>query len=95
MPEGEKYLTKIEKLEELREIYEKEEKFLFFSVGEEKWVVNTTLAAPRFFRDRFAKALGKPELGNWKEMHQNKELMQEGAENIEKFINKLQNKAKR
>lgn len=31
---------------------------------------------PRFFRDRFAKALGVPERGNWKAMRDSKEMMQ-------------------
>jgi hypothetical protein len=38
-------------------------------IEDNKWVVDVNLAAPRFFRDRFAVALGKPEKGNWKQMH--------------------------
>lgn len=39
------------------------------------WVVDTGLGAPRFFRDRFAAALGKPERGNWKNIHTDEKIM--------------------
>lgn len=72
VPEGENKLTKINDLSELKHLFNKWGGYLFFSIENNKWVVNTDLATPRFFRDRFAKALKKPERGNWKKMH-NKE----------------------
>lgn len=91
IPEGKKYLTAIKSLSELKIIFNNSNKFLFFSIGDNKWVVDTSLSAPRFFRDRFAKALGCPERGNWKIMHKNKTLMQQATGEI----NKLQKKWKK
>jgi diadenosine tetraphosphate (Ap4A) HIT family hydrolase len=62
IPEGKSYLKEIENLESLRGKTE----YLFFSIGNKKWLVDTTLGAPRFFRDRFAKAMGTPERSDWK-----------------------------
>ncbi len=56
-------------------VFKQDGQYLFFSIDDKKWLVNTKLGAPRFFRDRFATALGNSERGNWKEMHQNETLM--------------------
>lgn len=66
--EGENQLFKIKKIKDLKTLYKKDGGYLFFSIGENMWTVDLSLTAPRFFRDRFAKALGRPERGNWKEM---------------------------
>ena len=68
VPEGAGPLQKIDSLEQLKDIYKKDGGYLFFSLGDDMWVVDKALAAPRFFRDRFAKAVGRPERGNWKAM---------------------------
>lgn len=83
VPEGQERLRRLISLAELKKIYQEEEKYLFFSLENELWVVDLNLGVPRFFRDRFARALGKPEIGNWKSMHENKELMEEARKDIE------------
>ncbi len=69
VPEGEDKLIRIGYLSELKGLFEKNGGYLFFSIENNQWVVDTNFAVPRFFRDRFAKALSKPERGNWKKMH--------------------------
>jgi hypothetical protein len=44
--------------------------------------VDPILGSPRFFRDRFAKALGRAERGNWKEMHGSPKVMFEANREI-------------
>lgn len=69
VPEGENKLTKIKDLSKLKSLFKNQGGYLFFSIGNNKWVVDSKLTVPRFFRDRFAKAFNKPERGNWKKMH--------------------------
>lgn len=75
IPEGK--FRKIERWHDLQESFKKEGGHLFFSIGSEKWLADQSLSAPRVLRDRLAIALGCPERGNWKEMHNVKELMDE------------------
>ncbi|MBU1000028.1 hypothetical protein KKE78_01345 [Patescibacteria group bacterium] len=42
-------------------------------------MVDSKLKASRFFRDRFAKVLGKPERGNWKEIRKNEQMTAESG----------------
>ena len=67
-------LEKINDLTELKNLFKKDNGYLFFSIGDDLFSVNVDIAAPRFFRDRFAIALGRPERGSWKEMRANPEL---------------------
>lgn len=69
VPEGLQKLTKINNLSQLKSYFKNHGGYLFFSIGNDRWVVDKYLAVPRFFRDRFAKALNRPERGNWKKMH--------------------------
>lgn len=75
VPEGNQYLRNLDSLKDLYDVYVREGGYLFFSVGDKKWTVDPSLAEPRFFRDRFAKALGRSERGNWKQAHDNSHLM--------------------
>lgn len=75
VPEGADKLRSLEDLSELHNIYERDGGYLFFSIGERMWTVDCALAAPRFFRDRFANALGVPERGSWKDMRKDPEIM--------------------
>jgi diadenosine tetraphosphate (Ap4A) HIT family hydrolase len=75
IPEGDKRCTVITDLVELRNAYKKNNGYLFFSIDGAMWTVDISLTEPRFFRDRFASALGKPERGNWKNMHNDKQMM--------------------
>ncbi len=84
VPEGKDKVYPLKNLSELPDIFRKDEKYLFFSVGNKMWIVDTSLGVPRFFRDRFAKALGAPERGNWKSMHKDKGLMEVAGREIER-----------
>jgi len=84
IPEGNLYLQNIQNLEELIDIFHKQEKYLFLSINDEMWSVDVSLGCPRFFRDRFAQALGCKERGNWKEMRQNSKLLSIGYEDNKK-----------
>jgi diadenosine tetraphosphate (Ap4A) HIT family hydrolase len=82
VPEGKDKLEKIDDISELMEIFKKENKYLFFSIGVDKWVVDKSIGTPRFFRDRFAYVLGNSSRGNWKEMRNNIQLMKTAQEEI-------------
>lgn len=77
VPEGMAYCTPLESLEQLRQIFKANDGYLYFSIGDKQWTVDTSLAAPRFFRDRFAHALGWSKRGPWKDMHQDPEVMRQ------------------
>lgn len=77
VPEGEEFCRPLKNLDGLRSLYAQEGGYLFVEVGGKQWTVDPALAAPRFFRDRFANALGGPERGNWKTVHHNAHLMHE------------------
>jgi histidine triad (HIT) family protein len=85
IPEGENTYTMLKDMNELIDIYNKKGSYLFFSIRKDLWVVDTSIAAPRFFRDRFAKAFGEPEKGNWKEMRSNETLMSEANQHIKEL----------
>lgn len=94
VPEGPDKYQKIFSLDELKNIYKTEGGYLFFSIESDKWLVDIALAAPRFFRDRFAKALGRPDRGNWKIMHENKEEMVKAEQEVNRFMLKLKENIK-
>lgn len=73
-------ITIIADLSELKNLLKKDGGYLFFSLDNMLFSVDVGIAAPRFFRDRFATALRKPERGNWKKMHGDEVLMREAEE---------------
>jgi diadenosine tetraphosphate (Ap4A) HIT family hydrolase len=75
IPEGTDKIQPLSDLADLRAIFEREKGYLFFGIDDQHWTVDTELAAPRFFRDRFAVALKVPERGNWKAMREDPEIM--------------------
>lgn len=75
IPEGADTLRPLATLKELKDVYNRDGGYLFFSIGDDMWTVDPSLAAPRFFRDRFARAHGVPERGNWKAMRESEEIM--------------------
>lgn len=77
IPEGNQKLQTLESISTLSDIYQAEGQYLFVSIGEKMWVVDSSLGVPRFFRDRFARVLNKLERGNWKELRKNSILLQE------------------
>jgi hypothetical protein len=83
--EGGDKLTRLNELSDLKSVFEREGKYLFFSIEDDLWIVNLALGEPRFFRDRFAEALGNPKRGNWKEMHSDAELMSMAEREIERL----------
>lgn len=88
VPEGSNRIKPLHSLFDLNEIFEKEKGYLFFSIQDKMYVVDRILGAPRFFRDRFAKALGEVERGNWKTMKDKKNLMEKAEVEIESLISK-------
>ena len=83
VPEGHMYVEKFNDLKKLKEVFEKNGKYLFYSVQGVNYFVDTALGKPRFFRDRFAIALGVENRGNWKAMHEDKEFMNLAMKEIE------------
>jgi diadenosine tetraphosphate (Ap4A) HIT family hydrolase len=75
VPEGKDHLVALPSFVELRRLYEQYGRYLFFSIGDLAWVVDPELAVSRFFRDRFAAAIGRPERSNWKEMQAHQEMV--------------------
>lgn len=94
IPEGKKFIKSIKNLNSLKNFFEKDGKYLFFSIGKNMWLVDTKLGIPGFFRDRFAIALGNRNRGNWKKMHNNKNIMKKANEEI-KTLNKKYEKIRK
>lgn len=59
-------LVKINSLHEIKKEFDKNGRYLFIEIANKKWLVNTGLAFPRFFRDKIAKALNVSEKADWK-----------------------------
>ena len=87
VPEKES-LNTISKLDELQTEFGRKNKYLFFAVGSSKFLVDTKLGQPRFFRDRFAKSLDVEELGNWKKTETNPEMMKAFARDTQELKNR-------
>lgn len=88
VPEGENRLKKLLSIFDLKEIFESEKGYLFFSIEDKMYTVDQILGQPRFFRDRFAKAVGKPERGNWKTMMNDKAIMAVAEDEMKQLISK-------
>lgn len=80
VPEGRQFLKSVHDITDVRKIFASEGKYLFFSIADHAWIVDPALGVPRFFRERFAQAVGAPERGDWKSMENNLHLMS-AAEN--------------
>lgn len=89
VPEGAKTLFPIKSIRELPDVFERDGRYLFFSIGEHPFLVDTAISVPRFFRDRFAKALGVPETGNWKTMKNTQELMARAKAQITSLVGRF------
>jgi len=88
VPEGKDKLKQILNLSELITIYEKDGGYLFFAINSNLFLVDKTLSAPRFFRDRFARVLGRVERCNWKEMRTDKAIMKKATKEIHNLQDK-------
>ena len=82
VPEGTDCLSPIASIEELPLIFKHDGQYLFLQIEDQLWTVDTALGEPRFFRDRFASALGVPERGDWKAMDKNAALMEAASVEI-------------
>ena len=82
IPEGTPYAEPMEDITAIHDLDERDGGYLLLMLDGTYWSINPELGEPRFFRDRFASALGVPERGNWKEMHANKNLMTVAQEEI-------------
>ena len=80
LPEGADRMCPLSVLDELLPLFQKKGGYLYFSLGPHMWIVDPALGQPRFFRDRFARALGRGERANWKATRQNPALLQAGRE---------------
>ncbi len=85
VPEGMKYIETLSSLSSLRSIFAKEGHYLFVAIDGKSYTVDTSLAVPRLFRDRFARALGNAGRGDWKAMKQNRVLMEEGSKEMQRL----------
>jgi len=93
IPEGKSFLFPLEKIHNLKDIFIKNNQYLFFSIEDRMWTVDCKIGKPRFFRDRFANALNVSERGNWREMEENKVLMKKANKeinNLEKLWKNIQ-----
>ncbi|MFZ2189667.1 MAG: HIT family protein [Candidatus Magasanikiibacteriota bacterium] len=84
----EKTLHKISNLEEMKKEFVQKQKYLFLENKNQKWLVNTDLGYPRFFRDIFGRLLGAEERSNWKTAENNQKLMLEFEKDILALIEK-------
>lgn len=82
IPEGAGYVTPINSIRELTDKFTSDNGYLFFSIGDNMYCVDPKIVTPRFFRDRFALALNRPERGNWKVMRENSKLMEQALKDI-------------
>jgi len=64
----------IQKLSDLRTVFVQNKEYLFFSIGNNLWVVEPTVAFPGFFRQRFAQALKRGERGDWRRWRYHKTI---------------------
>ena len=81
-------LKGLENIDDIKAEFNKEGTYLYVALDGEKWLVDTKIGFPRFFRDRFANALGVSERGNWKKTEENKELMASFEVDVRKLIDK-------
>lgn len=89
VPEGNDKCRSLQGIEELAHIFQQEGHYLYFSIDQQQWVVDISLGAPRFFRDRFAKALGCPQRADWKATSKDPYLMALGKKENECCRNKF------
>ena len=89
VPEKES-IKEISILDDIKNEFNKNNKYLFVEINNKKWLVDIKIGFPRFFRDRFAKALGVEERGNWKiakERYNLGETFDKEIENLKKKWN--------
>jgi histidine triad (HIT) family protein len=83
--EGKSFASPLEEIDGLVDIYRKDGRYLFLSIGGERWTIDPKLGEPGFFLSRFARAMGKPDRADWKTMSLNDKLMRQVSREIAKF----------
>lgn len=78
-------LKPLSALSKLREIFKKDGKYLFLALEDELWTVDVLIGAPRFFRERFAKALNANKRSDWRKMRENLKLMKKAEKEIKRL----------
>jgi diadenosine tetraphosphate (Ap4A) HIT family hydrolase len=86
IPEGDRCFEPIPDISALRGIYERDGRYLFFSIGRGLWIADPSIGVPGLFRERFGKALGNEVRSDWKRMHDNEALMEEGRADIGRLV---------
>mgnify|MGYP001178319778 CR=1 FL=1 len=84
-------LTPVDGISFMKNYFQKHGQYLFVSTENNSWMVDTKIGQPRFFRDRFAAALGEPARGNWKTMHEDEQRMKKAATESRTLIEKWKN----
>jgi diadenosine tetraphosphate (Ap4A) HIT family hydrolase len=84
-------VREISSLDNIKKEFEVRGKYLFTAINNDKFLVDTKLGYPRFFRERFAKVLGAEERANWKEARNNKKLMKTFEKDILALEKKWEN----
>ena len=73
--EADEALAPIDGLEDLKRMFATEGQYLFVANADAQFVLQTQNIIKAIFRIRFSKALGVPERGEWRAMHQDAALM--------------------
>ena len=88
IPEGKKFFKSVKNLDSLKNFFERDGKYLYFSIGKNMLLVDIKLGTPGFFRNRFAVALNNPGRGDWKTMRNDKNIMKKAKEEITELSKK-------
>jgi diadenosine tetraphosphate (Ap4A) HIT family hydrolase len=83
VPEGRTHTASLRSIHQLQAAFQEDSGYQFLGIGDDLWLVNPGLAFPKFFRTRFAKALGTPERADWQHMHDDHAVMEIAAREIE------------
>jgi diadenosine tetraphosphate (Ap4A) HIT family hydrolase len=81
----------IRKLADLRTEFNENGKYLFFASNDDKFLVDTKIGQPMFFRNRISSVLGAKERGNAQATEDNKELMKTFGTEIRNLEEKWNN----
>jgi hypothetical protein len=81
-------IKKILTLNEIKTEFSKNHRYLFVAINSDKWLVDTKIGYPRFFRDRISKLLGAEERSDWKKTSNNDKIMKDFENDIKQLKNK-------
>jgi diadenosine tetraphosphate (Ap4A) HIT family hydrolase len=81
---------KIDSLDQIQEEFKAKGQYLFLEVASQKYLIDTAIGQPRFFRELLAKALGAPERADWRATEKDPLLMQVFTDEILRLKDKWQ-----